>query len=907
MAYENFYELLSPGYSENWYRLTSAPSTYTWIPSGTLESYVLSDYNNINLPGIYGLTTPGNPHSGKVLDWVGSSSYRGLEYKPVGDGNTSLLGFTTYYTVTVSGITTSSTSTVLWAEDGTVFVLPTPWLTGTPISGNIDETTVFPVDGDLIWIPTPGDAWTIITPTPSSSGDPGSPGDPFANLDPSAFEEGPLWGYSAVTVDQMAPGNPISFATWDGLVSANTGINYSKTAGSSSETQVLKTATNSANTATVSGYFDSAHCYHVYTTTIARGTQYALSIFSNSADGASAFYNELVSSTFTTGLYMSGGSHYLSPSHGCRVVYYHNFDTAYTGTAYTDYPYRHGHWKAYSFTSSSSAMDLVNKLTTGYTTGATSGSSGSTEGSHTHYNYINIIPTYTPGSTGMAETSGYIMTNDDIIIFDGIAGFKGSKATTLIEPLIRRWIRSTSYPYKEIENIVSQTARNKSPRTFDISTDSYLWFANIDTTYDSVGTVSVSSGPYSIIATRALTEKDFFDSVEPVWYPGMFLDRWDSESSITPPRHIYLRNLENVKVLTSTSGAYGVINVNTTAITEDSPIYLWEDTLASWDTPDVLKWTKVRPTSIISLGSSAIFTVSKATPTSAIYKSQVLLNSLTSTALSSKVTYKLNTKDLLCRKLPNALDDIASPFGIERIEYESNKDLAERIQAFSQSPNGTNLGSIPFMIGIDLGLISVLTWAGTSVVDLITSGYTNVVDVYIKDLPDTQYVTSELLTFSGSGGIYYSQKKNWNNDYVIFLDGKQIGSKSFPNISFNNGTLTLNDTSPSGKVTANYSYNNYTLSTTGDYVSSIIPDTYNVTPGTYYITLLKNITTWKPLNTDNLIDNVYIPDDVLQDIREFISSSLPMLLGVASWNENSKWFSELEVLPNLSNIPITFS
>jgi len=893
MIYDNVISRIRTGYTEN--QWTSGTSGYAWVAGSAITVNSKSKYYNVNLPSSVMTVSAVSTTSGHILDWTSSQQRVGLSYAPAGDPTHILLSFLTYETIAVTGITTSGSSTILWIDEPGVIIIPTPYLTGDVTTGSIGTTSILVPSGGWVYVPPSGDIGSIVTPTVSSSGSSGNPFPPSGGT----YIEGPLWGYRGELFRNTPETEYPVVADWMGLLTPEKAIMwYKDTTDGGVKDSTGEPLRRYGNTIDFEATIDTHSSRWVYTQDIvpAGGNGY-ISYF-GTGGSTSAFYDEYLGAGMTVpAILTSSIIHYLSPpaipANKWRVIYYHNFSTPYTGEGFEDYDYKYGHWKGYSFDTSGAAWTFYTNVLTGFTTGATS---GSIEGPHTDYDYVDIIPIDTPGSTGMPATSGYIKTGYEVIKFkEELFGFTGGGNLSLqIDPLIRRWLRSTMYQPRESYELIDRISKNSYPSTFDISTESYIYFANIAVSDQDMGDVTVATGALSVIAKRAYSLWDFFNEKLPTWIPARILEG-EMEGDVVPQKIMYLRNLESSSVAVSATDGYYTISIHPSALMEDAPIWKRQTAFQGIFFPEFASWVKEPPETIITSGTYVKFKTDYAVTTTAIYKSKTLYN-LFST--SGTVYYKLDAQPLRYDELYNHLDSMGSPFGIKRIDKESNKDLRDRILSSTQLPKGMTSEAMPFTVGLDLGLTSLITWNGLSTVNLITSGHTGIVKVYVSDVPEKAYY-EETLTYSGSGGVYYSQKKNWS-EYSLYYNGELATTTAYPNLTALSGTINFNSNIVSGTIIAKYSVINYTLSSIGNYIAAIIPT--EIPSGTYYIGI-SSVKTSRPLNLATFLE--YSTAEV-EDIRYSVEESMPITLGTASWGNPTKWFETGEVEPNITNISAVF-
>jgi len=465
--------------------------------------------------------------------------------------------------------------------------------------------------------------------------------------------------------------------------------------------------------------------------------------------------------------------------------------------------------------------------------------------------------------------------------------------------LLRKWITSSSYALRVAEDYVNTAINNTSVDTFEIGTDSYLWFARVPAETTMTSAIILTLGEETSTIRRATSDADFFSAFTPVWIPGGFLQDIVDKPYDT---FVYMRNLEVESITTSSlSGAPITISTAPSAVHLDTWAYC--SVYAPWyeNLPENFHWQKI-PARAVTWSTSAVTIVA---PTSAVttiyYKSWEKLVNLIA---SGSIQLGLEQAAVEFHAYPNALDSLATPFSITRIPYEANRTMLQRLFAINKIPRGSFGDTLPFAVALDLGLLTLLPWDGTTTLDLYTSGYTGAVDLYISDLPKEVNVKSELLTYSGSGGVYYSTKREWNPNYVIFADETRATTTEYPNLTVDSGTVDFGKTLDA-QITAQYTYTNYTVTSSAGYITSVVPLSANVTSGDYYVALLQNVNTWSPANQKDF--DARGNTEALTVVANYVKTTLPTILGTANWSgDGTHWFTETEVKPKLTYLPITF-
>ena len=479
-------------------------------------------------------------------------------------------------------------------------------------------------------------------------------------------------------------------------------------------------------------------------------------------------------------------------------------------------------------------------------------------------------------------------------------GFEPPQSTISADDLLlRKWVTSSSYALRVAEDYVDTSVNNSLPSTFELETDSYLWFARIPVSTSVTSTIllTVSSITYSI--RRATSYADFFSSYDAVWVPGAFLQDTKNDPYDT---YVYLRNLEVQSFTTTASGAPITISEVPSSIHPDTPV--WYTVFSPWyeNLPKNFKVQKFPARNLVWSTTSVTADLPTSGATTVFYRSWERLASILST--SGQIQLGLELAPVEFQTIPNALDSFASPFGIERIEYESNRNLLQRLFFANNIDRGSFGKTLSSAIALDLGLVTLRTWDGVSTFDAISSGITGVIDIAISTLPEYQTISDELLTYSGSGGVYYSSKREWENNYLLFADGIHVTTYNYPNLVVSGGTISFG-TTLNAEVKAQYKYKNYTKTASDGYLSTVIPTSANVASGLYYVACLHDITTWSPANKKDF--EARKDTEIMHVISNNIKESLPLIVGTASWGDRpTHWFTDEEIKPELTYLPVVF-
>lgn len=485
---------------------------------------------------------------------------------------------------------------------------------------------------------------------------------------------------------------------------------------------------------------------------------------------------------------------------------------------------------------------------------------------------------------------------DPLILIEG--------TTTLSDSLIRRWITSSSYTLRSAWDTSLILRNNFNPRTFEYETDSYLLQTNIAVNPNYSDYLTVTIGSTVIQVRRATSKHDFFSTSQPVWITiAEFKEPPEViESQVS---QVILRNVENITKTTYLYSGSLTIDDELEDIHEDTPLWYINKIALQDIIPDNFKISMI-PAKAMVWDTTVTATLLTSGTVTYTYRCLSRLETIIS---SGTATLGLETSPISLLPIENMLDSIARPLGLERIYLESNRSFADRIYKATRIPRGSNQDALPFVIGLDLGLVELLYWDGSTTLDLVASGYTDIIDVGISETPQIEYQGVEQLSYSGTSGMYTSIKKEWEPGYGLYLNGETVTTENYPSLTVTSTGITIGS-DVSGTLLAEYSARNYNTTTSGSYITSIVPVSGNIEIKDRVVTLVRDLTTWNPTTEDNIQNKLTSsdgkPNEVLLRLVNHMKESLPILIGSSNWGTNERWFSDTEDKPAIGNIPIVF-
>lgn len=478
--------------------------------------------------------------------------------------------------------------------------------------------------------------------------------------------------------------------------------------------------------------------------------------------------------------------------------------------------------------------------------------------------------------------------------------------TTISDPLIRRWITATGYNTRLAFDSTTDLGYNYNPRTFVYDTDSYLLQTDIAIEQTFLQNITITLGAVTITARRATSMFDFFYTHNPVWIQEYNIGK-ATVGNIDSVSTILFRNLENITTSANSTDGTFTLPSPYSSIHKDTPVWYVNRNSYKDTVPTIFNITKIPARSLVWTDTSVTATTTQTGTITYTYKSISRLNSLLS---SGVVNVGLAQSSLALYTLENRLDSIAKPLGIERNYLESNRELSDRVYKATRIPRGSTIKSLPFLVALDLGLVELLEWDGSTTLDLVTSGYTNVIYVAISETDEIEYQGVEELhqvATSGLTGLYTSKKKSWESGYGLYLNGETITTEIYPSLTVTSTGILFNDT-VEGRLLAEYSARNYTLTTSGNYITSVIPTSSNIEIKDRVVALVKDVTAWNPTSDYSIQNRLTtvdgMPNEELLRLVNNMKRSLPVMVGSTYWGTNEVWFADLDIKPKMENLPI---
>lgn len=405
------------------------------------------------------------------------------------------------------------------------------------------------------------------------------------------------------------------------------------------------------------------------------------------------------------------------------------------------------------------------------------------------------------------------------------------------------------------------------------------WVYNAETSFSNPTiTIKTSSDSGYTTVRRATSIFDFMTAPDLVF-------------SIDDSGLIYFRNLAQLQddLTVSTSS----ITASSGTLMEDEDIYVNYEN----------KWHKLAPLdSQVNMSGSTITLETTSTTASIRYTATERVS-----AIATPCLYINNSGPLLLQEydLWNTYDEHALRVGISRLTNETNTDLLARIKSiYYCRPSQTLLG-ITASIGRNIGLIGFVTWDGITTLDFASSGISGVTNILIESLPLVSTSYNEVLTHIASS-THASEHYDWLDGWVVKVNGAHITEGNYPYPSLSGSILSFTTTGISGSISATYSFENYSFTTSG--VSAYLRKNNNTLPGSYTVVYIKDITIESAIDEDfqrsQLLTVDGSPNESFLRIAKNAISGMSVIMGSAVWGNNAHWLDDSEATPVISNIPI---
>jgi hypothetical protein len=375
---------------------------------------------------------------------------------------------------------------------------------------------------------------------------------------------------------------------------------------------------------------------------------------------------------------------------------------------------------------------------------------------------------------------------------------------------------------------------------------------------------------------------DFFYTRDPVY--------------ITNGIETYLRNIAHITI--SASSSTYTYSVTANDIQPDEPIWVQYETN---------KWEKIPGGSeFIDTIAGTITSTETTGSTLLYYPSITRIFELEEPCIYQN---KNNIHTPVRYNLWNLIDERALEVDISRLTDETNSELLDRIKTVYIKPPSTIKDGLLVSIARDLGLMGSFYWNGVDTINLSSSGIT---EIFIPEVPEVVYISNEQLTPNINNTAWHSKTHDWEPSWNIYVNSLLIDPEEdiYPSIITNRIVFPSGtDTSNFRRVVADYSYTNYTITTTG--TSTILAPTSNLASGEYRILYIKDVSLSHldpeevGLNDVDIVDTYRLPE--YKEIIRNLKDTLPILIGEASWSSITYWFKNDETTPRLTTIPIAFS
>lgn len=510
------------------------------------------------------------------------------------------------------------------------------------------------------------------------------------------------------------------------------------------------------------------------------------------------------------------------------------------------------------------------------------------------------------------------------------------EAATTPDTVYRKVISATNYPAAVVSDVINKLGDNLLTSSFRTDTDSYIWRTTIeaDDTDNTTVSVTYTGSANSIVPRRAVSEWDFFDTSDPVWMPASFIEKQQAGTGEGDlgnyDTYIYLRNLEvtSLPVTCTTMNEKTLIVSDVDDFYEDSPVWYELPEAVRNKIPENFYWVTI-PNQAVDIEESGVYALLFDIGSLEVrYRSNALLTALCAVDVSGNPTARVTalgqTRSLQRYQYNNLLDNYAELAGLTRSIspdssiIESNTSLSKRIENAGILPRGDNKIPLIFSIANQLGedgngdaLVEVVDFqitdasSAAQTVTFSASGIEDVVSVYVVGLDELTSISEEAVPNSTKTEFYVNSKIDEEYGYNILIDGVHSTGKGVLGSTCKSVVFTE---AVSGSVTVTYMARTYTLTSSGDYITSISSVSENTPVGTYKVLLLRKLTAGSPSDSsyynEKLLDASGAASKFLMTLSENIKQSTPISIGTALWGDRALWFEEDDVAPGVSYLPL---
>lgn len=287
-----------------------------------------------------------------------------------------------------------------------------------------------------------------------------------------------------------------------------------------------------------------------------------------------------------------------------------------------------------------------------------------------------------------------------------------------------------------------------------------------------------------------------------------------------------------------------------------------------------------------------------------IYQSQTLAPVVT-VSISGNPTLSPSPTDLW-----NRFDELGLVSGLQRRVDEDNLTFQKRIYSRFISGLGVDTKIVAQHIAQDLTLTDVIPWDGVSTLQLADNEILGVKYFFVDKLPQTDYMSEQLVRYGSNPAIYSGSKSNWLPGWQVFVDGRVATLAKYPSMVVSGNTVNFG-TNVSGIVTTNYAYQNYTYTLSDqNTILTVTPVASNPISGSYVAIASRVVQLHTPADPDYMKSSLLNPDGTpnafFYEIATRLLETSPIHFGRARWGPGAYWLARNENQPLTKHLPSIF-
>lgn len=394
----------------------------------------------------------------------------------------------------------------------------------------------------------------------------------------------------------------------------------------------------------------------------------------------------------------------------------------------------------------------------------------------------------------------------------------------------------------------------------------------------------IGSAVVSGAVRQAISPFDFDTAVDPVWYA-------------TPTDlRIWLRNLHMRQVTAiSPNPVYSICEEQLAGMVPDAGIFYRRSTENQWE------WLSpesplVTGTIYFSLPASGVWQLA--------YGSQRLLTALNASGtITTRWTGGQSVPlPLLLQRPANVFDSYGALIGIPRFLQEDNRAYKRRLLSEMEAPGDPTLGGVVRGICSRLGKLIRVVWDGTSDLALDATGASGITFTFLPQVDQLRQITEPLTPLAGLTTQFIATYSNWQNGYLVLVDGVPEGNTSLA------GNIVTLSRLVSGAVTATYSVRQYDLDAgPSGFISGIRVGT-GLASGAYSVFcschVNARVVDLPSYQRSFLLTAAGLPNQLFLELARQLTESNPTTFGRARWGPGAYWFTGAEDQPQSARLPV---